>query len=500
MENKNNFKLKMISSRKLSLLLLALVSVIWTACDGNEDNSGPEEPQAVNILTFNANNQALENGDENVGRELTIEIVFSNSLDTEAFENAFSFSSASGEVPTTIAYSASNTTVTITNDEELDFLTEYSITITAGPIGADGGELATTTDISFTTVDATLFSGGDGTEADPYRIEDVADFELISSYLDAHFVQISNIDLDGAGGETGWAPLGADEFPFTGSYDGAGFTISNLQITNLVADGINNVGLFGVVDGGDLSNMIVSSTNTGVTGTQGTGILVGQLRSGTITRCQTSGFVSGDTRTGGLVGDMESGEIFQCSSSATVSPERSRAGGLVGIMSDPDREGIAAAASSVRESFATGTVTSGSARVGGLVGSVNELASVENSYSTGAVTGANRTSSLIGRLDGTISFSYATGNVTVTDTDDSGDRLGYVVGELRDTGVLNGVYYDTNINISYEGGTAITEAGTAIDISTLDCNDTSATLDGFDFTSAWNCADGSWPTLAWQSE
>jgi hypothetical protein len=500
MENTNILKNSKISYGRFTMVLLLACSLIWTSCDDDSEDTDPETPQALNVLSLTANNQDLADGDENIARDLEITMIFSNSLDTDAFNSSFTFSSANGDVDAAVTFTESNTTVNIATNEPLDYLTEYNLLISTGVLGEAGGELETAVDISFTSVDATLFSGGEGTEADPYRIDDATDLALINSYLDAYFVQTSDIDLAGSGGETGWEPIGSGEFPFTGSYNGDGFTISNVEITNLVADGINEVGLFGVVDGGDLSNMNVSSTNIGVTGAQGTGILIGQLRTGTVTRCHTSGFVLGDTRTGGLIGDMESGTVHQSSSSATVSPERSRAGGLVGIMSDSDREGITAAESTVSESFATGTVTSGSARVGALVGSVNLLATVENSYATGSVTAPNRASAIIGRLDGVLSNTYGTGNVTVTDEDTSSDYPGYVVGQLEETATLDGVYYDSNINLTYNGGSAITDAGIAVEIASLACSDPNATLAGFDFDNVWTCEDGSWPTLAWESE
>lgn len=500
MENTNILNNSIIPFKRLSMVLFLACSFIWTSCGDDPEDNGPETPQAINILSLTANNQNLSDGDENIARELEMVMVFSNTLDTDAFNSSFTFSSANGDVDADVSFSASNTTVTIVNNEPLDYLTEYNVLVSTGVLGDEGGELETAIDISFTTVDATLFSGGEGTEADPYRIDDAADLALINSYLDAHFVQISDVDLTGAGGDTGWQPIGSVEFPFTGSYNGDGFTISNVEITNLVADAVNEVGLFGVVDGGNLSNMNVASTNTGITGTQGTGILIGQLRAGTVTRCHTSGFVSGDTRTGGLIGDMESGTVHQSSSSATVSPERSRAGGLIGIMSDADRENPSSTISVLTESFATGDVTSGSARVGALVGSVNVDATVENSYATGSVTAPNRASAIIGRLDGVLTNTYGTGNVTVTDEDASSDYPGYVVGQLQDTGVLNGVYYDSNINLTYNGGSPITDAGIAVDIATLACSDAGATLAGFDFANVWTCTDGSWPTLAWENE
>jgi hypothetical protein len=485
-------------SKRMMLMLMLASMFIWTACSDDDDDTAPPPP-AVNVLTVTVNGQVLNDGTTNVDRELTVEMIFSNSLNTSAFTNALSLSGPDGNVPINLTFADSDSRVTLSPQEPLDFLTTYTITIESGALGAAGGSLASTFNLSFSTVDFVLFSGGEGTQADPYRIGNADDLALINSHLDAHFVQIANINLTGAGGETGWVPIGNSEFPFTGVYDGANFSITNLEIRNEVADLINYQGLFGVVEGAEIKNMTVSATNRGVTGTLGTGILIGQLRSGTVTRCTTSGCVSGDTRTGGLIGDMESGTVHQCSSSATVAPERSRAGGLIGIVSDPNREGATVTTALITESFATGAVSSGSARVGGLIGSMNPDATVRDCYATGSVLAQNRGAAIIGWLAGNISNSYGTGNVTITDARERNDFPGFAIGELRTSGEFANIFYDAGLSLNYDGGDNVNTSGTAIDISNINCSNPTATLPGFSFGSIWNCQSGAWPRLSWQN-
>ncbi len=77
---------------------------------------------------------------------------------------------------------------------------------------------------------------------------------------------------------------------------------------------------------------------------------------------------------------------------------------------------------SVSNSYATGDVTGTGNNVGGLIGRSN--GSVSNSYATGDVTGTgNNVGGLIGRSDGSVSNSYATGDVTGT-----GNNVGGLIG------------------------------------------------------------------------
>ena len=73
---------------------------------------------------------------------------------------------------------------------------------------------------------------GSGTLGDPYIIQDVTDLQNMNLDLAAHYVLGNDIDasetLTWNDGE-GFVPIGNFvDGPFTGSIDGAGYTISNL--------------------------------------------------------------------------------------------------------------------------------------------------------------------------------------------------------------------------------------------------------------------------------
>ena len=70
---------------------------------------------------------------------------------------------------------------------------------------------------------ASAFEGGSGTAADPYQITTGGQLLLIKDYYDKNFVLAANIDLN----NKNWLPIP----DFTGTLDGAGYTIRNLQVS-----------------------------------------------------------------------------------------------------------------------------------------------------------------------------------------------------------------------------------------------------------------------------
>ena len=160
-------------------------------------------------------------------------------------------------------------------------------------------------------------------------------------------------------------------------------------------------GLIGLNSGGAVTR---SSATGDVASTSDTiGGLVGRNK-GTITESAASGAVTGDGWVGGLVGrnGVSSGDSISAShASGTVTGSADNVGGLVGLS-----EGT------IRTSYATGTVT-GAGDVGGLVGYL--LDDVVTSYASGDVSGSgNAIGGLVGRSDGasTVRASYAAGSVT----------------------------------------------------------------------------------------
>jgi hypothetical protein len=94
-------------------------------------------------------------------------------------------------------------------------------------------------------------------------------------------------------------------------------------------------------------------------------------------------------------------------------------GGLVG--KNDNSEGT------VTDSYATGNVTGGDDNVGGLVG-WNREGSISSSYATGRVTGHDSVGGLVGKNSDTANNSYATGRVT------GNDNVGGLVGRNDNTG------------------------------------------------------------------
>lgn len=126
---------------------------------------------------------------------------------------------------------------------------------TASP---DTREAVTDTTAAKDTAAVTLFAGGAGTEADPWQIATAEQLDLIRNDLTAHYVLTADIDLSGF---ENWIPIGAfqplsdapedaeiphPDYAFTGSFDGAGHTISNLKVSSEAPMG---AGLFGCAFG-----------------------------------------------------------------------------------------------------------------------------------------------------------------------------------------------------------------------------------------------------------
>ena len=226
--------------------------------------------------------------------------------------------------------------------------------------------------------------------------------------------------------------------------------ISNSYSTGTVTGNSEVGGLVGHTDGS-----ITNAHSTGaVSGNSYVGGLAG-YNFGTISDSYSTGAVSGNTHVGGLVGynmssitnsnatgtitgtgtdsfgigglvGYNSGAISNSSSSSNVSGDGS-VGGLVGYM---DADGT------VDNSYSTGTITGGDyGPSGGLIGM--SLGNVSNAYSTGSVNVVNGNGApggLVGLNEGTISNSYSTGDISGQDT------VGGLVGQNSPTGSIANSY------------------------------------------------------------
>lgn len=267
-----------------------------------------------------------------------------------------------------------------------------------------------------------LFAGGTGAVGDPFLVATAAQLENIncSGYLGSAYQLSASITLSGA-----WTPIGSSAAPFTGRFDGAGFTVSGLSVTGAVTPS----GLFGVVKGASAGNTAritnLRITGGSVAGTAQQGLLAGIADFATITDVSVAGSVSGTTQVGGLVGqlgdNLRPATISGSSSSATVSATGTGSGGLVGLLYS---------GSSITSSSASGSVVTSNLNVGGLVGIANGAISSSSASTTVQSTvnaGNANAGGLVGSSTSTITFSSATGAVNANAVNPA-ENIGGLVG------------------------------------------------------------------------
>ena len=276
--------------------------------------------------------------------------------------------------------------------------------------------------------EAGTYSGGSGTQGDPYEIAKAADLiELGGTTGDysCYFELTANIDMSGHSFSAAViAPDtvegdGFDGTVFSGNFNGKGKTISNLTITASGYYGglfgltnssakISNLGILSsTVSSGNMTGILVGANNCQilncyvdgncmVSGTEMIGGLVGR-NAGDLLMCYSNADVSGNSSIGGLAGYSEA-SMINCHTDATVNATGDMVGGLVG-----NNNG------NLSNCYSQGT-TNGNWAGGGLIG-YNSSGFIYNCYSTGTTGGFNSIGGLIGHVSGgsIVSDCYSSG-------------------------------------------------------------------------------------------
>ena len=216
------------------------------------------------------------------------------------------------------------------------------------------------------TEEEEMFSGGSGTEADPWVITTAAQLNAVRNHLGGHYRLSADIDLSGMN----WTPIGTfiaagesakeQGIPpardaFSGTFDGGSHTISNLVIEQPEGDA---VGLFGCTSGAHIYNLTVDSAT--ISGHQMTGAVVGYAYNSRLTAVSLTGNntitgynskIGGAEGIGGVIGLGRESLIDSCAAKAAVMiPDGA---GNAGIL------GGDLTTSSVINGYATGTLTAG---------------------------------------------------------------------------------------------------------------------------------------------
>lgn len=298
---------------------------------------------------------------------------------------------------------------------------------------------------------------GSGTADSPYQISNYLELKILGAKINsgetaAWAVLMADIVCKNNPDDTeyadDWTPIGDKKRKYTGTFDGSGYTITGLSMSEEYS---TNYGFFNYVgSGGIIENVCFEDVNTSggslgaavgnnegtvtncinmstVSGGSDVGSNVGGLvgyNYGTVTNCGNTGAVSGRAQIGGVVG-YNYGTVKHCFNTGFVSASFSFSyvGGVVGYN-----------LGSVSDCYNTGNV-SGNKEVGGIVGDNTGI--VTNCYSTGSVSGNSQVGGVAGEnYYGTVKNCYSAGSVS------GNSGVGGVAGK-RSGGTVKNCYYDT---------------------------------------------------------
>lgn len=325
---------------------------------------------------------------------------------------------------------------------------------------------------------------GSGTQADPYQMGSLANINWLTqndSEWDKHYKLMSNIDLSELDlwGENGFSPIGNSTTRFTGSFDGNGYTLSNLTIAD---DTNGSLGLFGEARNATFENITISNASI-EGGNVYLGILLGFGNIVTITSSSVSGTITGVGQAGGIAGTVWTGTLNRLKSEAIVNGTGGQIGGIIG------------AGSSVQlsQSYFTGNVRGVSSYVGGLIGYSSANTSVENSFSSGKIEGTNIVGGLVGgnTSNSSITNSYSISKVI------GNTNTGAITGYNNSSSTASGTYWNPERSVATVGIDFDSNSQSSTSLTIEQFKD-SASFSGWDFDDIWVRANGSvLPTLKW---
>ena len=300
--------------------------------------------------------------------------------------------------------------------------------------------------IPFTSV--AQFSGGSGTEGDPYIIatpEQLAQLAIFvnsgnADYNDKHYKINNDISLLNYQEGEGWTPIGGDydgiNSYFQGTFDGNNKKITELKINT---NATFFVGLFGIIYNATVKNIGIENANIFVSKyfsdyfVTSAGVIAGIIVNSSILNCYATGTVSCCTSisaslAGGVAGRiMGSSSVSNCytmtsiSSTSTTDLYYAQAGGIAGECIN----------GFISNCYSTGMISCSSGNnsfAGGLAGSLGG-GKILNCYSTGMVSCSSDNNScaggVVGLLNiGTISNCAALNPAVIC----TGQNVGRVVG------------------------------------------------------------------------
>ena len=181
------------------------------------------------------------------------------------------------------------------------------------------------------------------------------------------YVLTADIDFADYAGVLKHKSIGTDStVPFYGTFDGCGYTVSNL---NILAD-TQFTGLFGYIKAATVKNVTVSGTVSSTN--RYTGAVVGYAEASSIENCHNKATVNGTEYVGGVIGYIKNGvKLSGCYNSGDIVATATDVGGVVGLIN-----GI----TDMSNCLSTGKIVYNNMNVGGLIGRTAGTVYVSNCY------------------------------------------------------------------------------------------------------------------------
>ena len=335
--------------------------------------------------------------------------------------------------------------------------------------------LLATASIAFAT-GGTL--AGNGTQTDPYLIADKDDLAAVAGNpgaYDGKYLALANdIDLE----NTLPTPIGTQEVPFKGFFDGCGYVIKNFTIKNK-----SNGGLFGYAVDAVIKNVtVIGGKTTGAT-TTNVGIVVGYAEGTTISGVKTMNCsVVGSSVIGGIAGAVTDSEISDCTAAGSVALNGGdTVGGIVGMATN----------SSVLRCINSATINAktkknGAGIAGSITGTISHCINTGKITQTSGTTGDYRIAGIAGVAGGEISYCGNAGEVECKSCSGiAGYADGLTVTYCYNAGTLK---YDTLTNSFNVIAPAEATVSNCIGVDgtvTADDLKNAETFEGWDFDSVW---------------
>ena len=271
---------------------------------------------------------------------------------------------------------------------------------------------------------------GSGNQGDPWQITTITQLMNLATYVNAgngsqtagkYYKLMNDIEYNYAVGNAyGWSPIGnnpTNNAIFQGNFDGNGKEIINLMINRATT---SYIGLFGYVSSAHIHDLGINVYQL-IKGFEYVGGLIGRADNAIIENCYVTGTgsVTGTFAVGGLIGYNSSSTIRNsyaiCEIIIPVTFYSVNYSNVGGFVGI--NEGT------ITTSYAAGNVTILGNRAGGFVGINNNT--IMDCYATGNISGSSYLGGFAGINEGnSLTYCYATGDITAT-----GDYVGGLVGE-----------------------------------------------------------------------